>query len=122
MRRAPLILALSFACGLSSLACKQDLNERCEQHSDCASGYCRGAGTTSAMGGTCQTGPSTPDASTPIDATTTDAPRDVASDASDAADATSSDAPQTDATTDVPVGAPDAAGDALGDADDATGG
>jgi hypothetical protein len=94
MRRVPLILALSLACGLSSIACKQGLGERCEQDSDCESGDCRGAGLTSAMGGICQDMQSAPDSGSPM------TPRDAAIDLmSDATDATA------DATADVAVDA-----------------
>lgn len=125
MRRASLILALSLACGLSSLACKQGLGQRCEQDSDCDSGYCAGGGTTSAMGGTCKATKTAADAAVPIDTRpATDATgTDLANDATDAADAISTpDATKSDATTDVSSSAPDAAGDTHGDADDASGG
>jgi hypothetical protein len=115
MRRTSLVLALSLACGLSSIACKQDIGERCERNSDCDSGYCRSAPSlTAAVGGTCQTGPSVPDAATPVDRV--DAANDGARDATDATDAA-------DATVDAmtPVDAPsDAADAASSDATDAT--
>jgi hypothetical protein len=124
MRRASLILALSLACGLSSLGCKQGLGQRCEQNSDCESGVCTYNGLTSAMGGTCRATKGAPDSGTSVDALPpTDAKgSDATSDATDAADAFSTpDATKADATTDV-SSVPDATGDAHGDADDASGG
>lgn len=78
------------------MGCKQDLGERCEQGSDCSSGYCdhNVGGMVSAMGKVC-TGP-TDDTPMPDAASTADAqgnPSDVAT--SDAAGeaAVSGDAP-----------------------------
>lgn len=92
MRRFPVLLASSILSAFLSVGCKQDLGERCEQNSDCSSGYCNGSGNrTSAEGGKCTPGPvvQLPDAATPFDAnrpdlSTSEAGRD-ASDASDGA-------------------------------------
>jgi hypothetical protein len=69
------------------VGCRQDVGERCEQDSDCYSGYCTGTG--AANPGMCQSGPTTGgfvDASVTIDAGS-DA---MSSDAGDAvSDATS---------------------------------
>jgi len=72
MRRLSFVLATATLCALTSLGCKQDIGERCEQPSDCASGYCGGSsvpiGMTSAEGRTCSAGPTTappPDSAAP---------------------------------------------------------
>lgn len=61
MRRFSSIFAALVLCGLTSIACKQNVGERCEQPSDCASGYCGGSATismmTSVMGRMCTAGP-----------------------------------------------------------------
>jgi hypothetical protein len=92
------LLALSVVLGLAlaSVGCKQDLGERCEQPSDCASGYCGGnstSGQTNAVGKMCSAGPNVlvpGDAGATPDAVPAD---DASPDASDAAkaDAASSD-------------------------------
>jgi hypothetical protein len=91
-RRVALALAL---LSLGLVACKQDVGQRCEQGSDCATGYCGESvgGMVSAMGKTCTEPPT---AAQPVDAATNDAAtndaatndagtNDDASDASDAA-------------------------------------
>jgi hypothetical protein len=79
--------------GLGAAGCRQDNGERCEQGSDCASGYCGGIpgalGTTSAKGSVCTPDSNTGGSTNPSDASTTS---DVgatldASDASEAGDA-----------------------------------
>jgi hypothetical protein len=75
-RVACLVLSLA---SLALVGCKQDVGGRCEQGSDCSTGYCGGSveGTVSAMGRVC-TPP--PVAAPVLDAALTpDAPGDVAS-------------------------------------------
>jgi hypothetical protein len=64
-------LALLLSLGALALGgCQQDLGGRCEQGSDCSSGWCGGSqlGMASAMGATCTPGPGT----VPFDAAPTD--------------------------------------------------
>jgi hypothetical protein len=83
-RTAVLIVALSLGSLLVG-ACKQDLGERCEQGTDCYSGYCT-ISTVSAMGGVCIPSPTAGPAS---DAGTTYAP-DAASESMDLGDVSTS--------------------------------
>jgi hypothetical protein len=84
----PRLAALALALGsLAVVGCKQDLGERCEQGSDCASGFCAGSTAsmmTMAMGRVC-TGPPT---ATPVvdSGSQEDAAVDAADAGGDAAD------------------------------------
>jgi hypothetical protein len=87
MLRSSSLAAVALGSLLTLVGCKQDLGERCEQASDCASGFCSGTDVT--RPGVCTNGVSTQtpiDASTPVDTGTGDAPAERA-DAADAADA-----------------------------------
>lgn len=59
-----MLLASSLVCAFLSLGCKQDVGGRCEQPSDCASGYCSGqsvgANVDPNTPHTCTPGPATP--------------------------------------------------------------
>jgi hypothetical protein len=78
---------------LMFVGCKQDVGERCERSSDCASGYCGGdnsdVGIVSAAGKTCTPGRVivTPDAGTPPPDTGTGQTGDAAAERSDSGDA-----------------------------------
>jgi hypothetical protein len=81
MRRLPMILASSALCALLSIGCKQANGERCEQHSDCSSGFCNkildytASGTGMSESGTCASGRETNPGN---DASTTDVRLDTA--------------------------------------------
>jgi hypothetical protein len=101
---ARLAAVLLFASPVLLTACGQDVGERCEQNSDCSSGYCStGTANVSATGGICLSGPTQPqvdplpDAGTPDASPVVDAHADVTADAADASDAAGGDAPATDA-------------------------
>jgi hypothetical protein len=91
-----LALAVLALASLALVGCKQDIGQRCEQGSDCASGYCGGSplGMVSVMGRVCTPPPTAgpisdagaADAPAPVDDAASDAGSDGASDgASDAA-------------------------------------
>jgi hypothetical protein len=120
MRRLPKVFVV--VVGLSLIAtlgvgCKQGLNERCEQDSDCASGLkCSKSIGGPINPGVCESNTGTPDTGVPqdVDAGTDasdDAPMSVDADATDDAplstDATMSDTPSdTPSTSDAPADTP----------------
>jgi hypothetical protein len=132
MRRFSFVLAALVLCGLTSIACKQGVGERCEQPSDCASGYCGNSATvtmmTTAAARMCTAGPGSgvptfdaaPFDATPSDTGASDTPKgDAVAEAG--GDATASDAAveaAADGSTDTSVDASDAA--AGSDASDAS--
>jgi hypothetical protein len=87
MLRSRSLAAVALGSLLTLVGCKQDLGDRCEKSSDCASGYCGGDNSDTAMLGVskvCTAGrvTSTPDAGPPP------ATPDAAQERADAADAT----------------------------------
>ncbi|HVR00976.1 MAG TPA: hypothetical protein VMT47_02490 [Polyangia bacterium] len=101
-----LALAVLALASLALVGCKQDIGQRCEQGSDCSSGYCGDSplGMVSVMGRVC----TPPPTAGPI------------SDAGAAADATDAPTPAEDAASDA--GSDDASDAGSDDASDAAGG
>jgi hypothetical protein len=98
VRLAAALPVLLLAGSLALAGCKQDIGERCEQNSDCASGVCGEGGPpgmTSAMGKKCV-------ATLSIPAPQTDGMQNQSDAASEASEASSSDAPQSGADTGGP--------------------
>ena len=91
LRPLTVVGVLAFASFVLA-GCKQDVGERCEQGSDCSSGYCGGeqGGEVSVQGRVCTNGPEGAmilDAATPADtATAADARPDAAADGVDASE------------------------------------
>jgi hypothetical protein len=116
--RPSLVLAAMSLTALALLGCKQDIGQRCEQGSDCSSGYCGNStlGMVSVMGRVCTPPPTAglfPDSGTAGDAadastevgdaasdSTSDGPSDDAADS--ASDGGSGEAPPDDARADSP--------------------
>jgi len=91
MMRSRLLAAFALGSLLLFAGCKQDVGERCESASDCASGFCGGdnsvVGTASAIGKTCTPGRVTTTQDAGNGAAGAGTPGDAAADRADGADA-----------------------------------